>query len=93
MPGWIVTESIDSRRNGRPVSFAFVGPAENRDGSSVMLTVPLLRRSMNWKVMAFGQAYPMYYAETLPMDLRDELTAQMSNAVAARVGLWEVDRG
>jgi hypothetical protein len=91
--GYILSRGIDNGRNGRPVSFAFVGkPPKTDSAGEVFLKVPLLKKSLNWALMGVGHAYPMYYAETLPVDLREELTSQVNAARSGGLGFWPVNR-
>lgn len=90
--GYVLTRAIDSPQHGRPVAFAFAGKAPKGQNGELELGVAVLRRSVNWKLMKLGLVYPMYYTETLPTDLRDELTAQMVAARKAGRGVWKFDR-
>ena len=67
-PGYILSRGLE--KNGRPVSFVFAGSTPRADGSKVHLTVPMLKKSMNYRLLAAGQAYPLYYDLLFP-DLRD----------------------
>lgn len=77
--------------HGRPVAFAFVGEPTVADGSEVRLEVPLLRRSLNYRSLANGHAYPLFY-DTLFADLRGALTTAADNARSASKHLWARDR-
>jgi endonuclease YncB( thermonuclease family) len=87
--GYILSRSLEA--HGRPVAFVYAGGTNRKDGASVELTVDLLRKSLNWEMLASGQAYPLFY-EGLFADLRDELAAATNQARAAKKGLWAVDR-
>jgi hypothetical protein len=87
--GYILSRALDA--HGRPVAFAFVGEPTVPDGSEVRLEVPLLRRSLNYRSLANGHAYPLFY-DTLFADLRSALTTAAANARSARKRLWTRDR-
>ncbi|HEX2434191.1 MAG TPA: hypothetical protein VHI55_09625 [Gaiellaceae bacterium] len=88
-PGYILSRSLDA--HGRPVAFAFVGDPPAPDGSEVRLEVPLLRRSLNYRSVANGHAYPLFY-DTLFADLRGALTTAADNARSSGKHLWALDR-
>ena len=69
--GYILSRALEA--HGRPVAFAFVGEPTAADGSEVRLEVPLLRRSLNYRSLANGHAYPLFY-DTLFANLRNALT-------------------
>jgi hypothetical protein len=86
--GFILSRQTD--RNRRPVSFAFSGDIDQDDGSVVFLDAELLRRSVNLKLVAKGQAYTMFY-ETLFAELRVELTAAFKSARRRALGIHRHD--
>lgn len=86
--GFILARALDV--HGRPVSFLFVGKPVAANGTKVHLDVGLLRKSLNWRQIAAGNAYPIFY-ETLFKDLRDALGAVTARARAAHKGLWSSD--
>lgn len=86
--GYILSRSLEA--NGRPVAFAFVGQPPAVDGSEIRLDVPLLRRSMNYRSLQNGHAYPLFY-DTLFADLRAALTTAAANARSAGKHLWSRD--
>jgi endonuclease YncB( thermonuclease family) len=88
-PGYILSRSLEV--HGRPVSFAFAGPSPATDGADVFLTVDWLKRSLNYKLIQSGNAYPLFY-ETLFVDLRNALAAAARQARAGKRGLWGQDR-
>ncbi|WP_131742821.1 nuclease [Actinomadura roseirufa] len=88
VPGHILTRFADL--HGRPVSFAYAGPGEHDDLADVHVDVPLLRQSVNHRLIAEGLAYPTFYSKLFP-DLRAELTAATGQARAAGAGLWPSD--
>lgn len=87
-PGYILSRALEA--NGRPVAFAFVGDPPAPDGSEVRLEVPLLRRSLNYRSLANGHAYPLFY-DTLFADLRGALTTVAGKARSAGKHLWARD--
>jgi endonuclease YncB( thermonuclease family) len=87
--GYVVTRAVE--RNGRPVSFVFAGAAPKADGREVYLDVPLLRKSVNYKSVEAGLAYPTYY-QGLFSDLRQGLTEATARARKAGREIWAVDR-
>ncbi len=91
VPGYILTRAAD--HYGRPVSYVFAGSTPKKDGTEVTLTTQWLKKSVNYKLIAMGHAYPTYY-KTLFSDLRDELTKAVKLARAAhpKRGLWIADK-
>jgi endonuclease YncB( thermonuclease family) len=87
--GYIITRAVE--QNGRPVAFVFAGATPKADGKSVFLDVPLLRKSVNYKSIEAGLAYPTYY-QGLFSDLRQALTDATATARAAKREIWAVDR-
>ena len=77
--------------HGRPVSFAFAGKPSRPDGSTVTVDAALLRKSLNYKSLLAGEAYPLFY-ETLFPDLRATLTTAAVNARKRRRVLWPADQ-
>ncbi len=88
-PGYILSRSLEV--NGRPVSFVFTGAPPQADGSTLELTKPQLRQSVNYQLVRSGQAYPLFY-DTLFYDLRDTLLAAAQQARVNRRGVWAADR-
>ena len=89
VPGFILSRSVE--RFGRPVSFVFYGDTKHRDGSEVFLKAPLLRKSINYKLLSAGLAYPTYY-EGLFADLRDVMSATAKGARSKGKGIWASDK-
>lgn len=87
-PGYILARTIE--RYGRPVAFVFGRTTNKPDGSSVFLDVNELRRSINYRLLDAGLAYPTYY-EGLFHDLREAMTAAVLRAWNADRGLWPYD--
>jgi endonuclease YncB( thermonuclease family) len=87
--GFILSRALEE--HGRPVSFAFVGPPPAPDGTRIELDAALLRKSLNYAVLAAGDAYPLFY-DTLFADLRAVLTKAAERARERGRGLWALDR-
>jgi hypothetical protein len=78
--GYILSRALEA--HGRPVAFAFAGDPASNNGDSVTLRAPLLRKSLNYKSLAAGNAYPLYY-DTLFASLRATFTANDASALAS----------
>jgi len=89
--GYIVTRAIDNPRNGRPVAFVYSGNPGQADGSKIHLGAALVRRSVNYKLVSAGYAYPTYYP-TVFSDLRDAFTAAVKKARSTKKGFWPKDK-
>lgn len=87
-PGYILSRSLEV--NGRPVAFAFAGAAQEPDGADVFLDANRLQNSLNFALVASGNAYPLFY-DTLFVSLRAVLAAAAVQARAAGRGLWPQD--
>lgn len=87
-PGFILSRSLEV--HGRPVSFAYTGAAPMPAGSEVFLTPQLLRRSLNYKSVRSGNAYPLFY-DTLFKDLRSTLARAAAAARREQRGIWTGD--
>jgi endonuclease YncB( thermonuclease family) len=87
--GFILSRALEI--NGRPIAFAFTSAPPEPDGSEVFLRASLLKRSLNYRSLAAGQAYPLFY-DTLFADLRAVLTQAAATARQAGSGLWPQDR-
>ena len=86
--GYILARSTEANR--RPVVFVFAGGIEHRDGSEVILDESILKRSLNYGLIARGLAYPTYY-NGLFSDLRLPLTRAMAHARSEGRGIWPFD--
>ena len=87
--GFILSRALEV--HGRPVAFVFSGHPPAADGADLVLKPGLLRRSVNFKSVAAGNAYPLYY-DTLFADLRDTFTKAAAGARAKGRGIWAADR-
>lgn len=83
--GFICAKQLES--NGRPVSWVFTGKPPVRDGEQVRVTVALLKRSLNYRLLSRGFAYPLFY-DSLYADLRAALTAAAQAAAGTPAGVW-----
>lgn len=88
-PGYILSRTTERYR--RPVAFAFAGNCPWGDGEEVRFTTRQLRRSVNYKLLAEGHAYPTFYSG-LFYDLRDEFSSAAKNARRRKRGLWKTDK-
>ena len=88
-PGFILSRALEA--HGRPVAFVFDAEPPQPDGAEIVLKPALLRKSVNFKSMAAGHAYPLYY-DTLFVDLRDAFTAAAATARDKNLGIWADDR-
>jgi endonuclease YncB( thermonuclease family) len=88
-PGFILSRALEA--HGRPVAFAFSGDPPEADGTDLVLKPALLRKSLNFKSIAAGNAYPLFY-DTLFVDLRDTFTKAAAAARDKRLGIWSADR-
>ena len=89
VPGYVVSRTTE--RNGRPVSFLFSGIEELDDGQEVFLNKTIARRSVNFKMLSKGLAYPTFY-DGMFYDLRELFAQESSKAREANLGVWSVDR-
>lgn len=87
--GYIVTRRSDMF--GRPISFLFKGKAPKDDGESVYMGKTLGRRSINYKMLRYGLAYPAFY-DGLFYDLRAIFLEETRLARKAKKGVWKRDR-
>jgi endonuclease YncB( thermonuclease family) len=87
-PGYILTRFAD--KYGRPVAFAYAGAADHGDLGQVHVTAPMLRQSVNHRLLAEGLVYPTFYSKLYP-DLRTELTAAVQAARKTGNGVWTSD--
>lgn len=88
-PGYILSREVEHNR--RAVSFLFTGNTDKPDGSQVRLDVSQLKKSVNYKMLQSGLAYPTYYKGLFP-DLRNEMTAAVKSARTSGKGLWPQDK-
>jgi hypothetical protein len=87
--GFILSRALEA--HGRPVSFVFAGDPPGADGAKVTLKTVLLKQSLNYKSLASGNSYPLFY-DTLFASLRATFAHAAQAARAAKKGLWQDDR-
>jgi endonuclease YncB( thermonuclease family) len=87
--GFILSRALEA--HGRPVAFAFIGAPPEPSGTEVQLRAQLLRRSLNYKSLAAGDSYPLFY-DTLFGSLRAVLTRAAVAARSKKLGIWADDR-
>ncbi|MDD1762040.1 MAG: hypothetical protein LUQ59_07375 [Methanothrix sp.] len=87
--GYILARSTESNR--RPVAFVFAGKSDEKDGAEINLDRSILKNSLNYRLLARGLAYPMYY-NGLFSDLRSPLSRAVANARSGGLGLWPLDK-
>jgi endonuclease YncB( thermonuclease family) len=88
LPGFILSSRAE--KNGRPVCFVFKGDSPSADGESIFLESDLLKQSVNYKLLADGVVYPLFY-ETLYKELRDEMTKAVQASRQGKKGIWTED--
>jgi len=86
--GYILSRALEA--HGRPVAFAFAGKPPAPDGTEILLKPALLRKSLNYRSVRNGHAYPLFY-DTLFADLRRTLASATHEARTAQRGLWASD--
>jgi hypothetical protein len=86
--GYVLSRMTDP--HGRPICFAFSGNIDKNDGSEVFLDQALVRQSVNYKQMAAGFSYPLYY-NTLFGDLRETFNEALNLAKQSSSGYWPTD--
>lgn len=87
-PGYILTNQIGP--NGRPIAFIYTGNPTEADGSSIYLEAERLKQSINYKQLALGHAYPLFY-DTLFFSLRQELSEAVIEARTSKKNVWNAD--
>ncbi len=88
--GYIITQDTDGKFQ-RPVAFVFAGKPQHKDGSKVTLTPALVRKSVNYKLLAAGLAYPTYYTSMTDPMILDEMTQATVSARSQSKGFWPSD--
>jgi endonuclease YncB( thermonuclease family) len=86
--GFILSKQLDF--HGRPVSFVYIGTSKFTDGSWQYVSNPLLRQSMNYKLLYRGLVYPLFY-DTLYSELRESLRDAAITAINEANGIWRYD--
>lgn len=86
--GFIISRTTEE--NGRPVAFVF-GPDPNLlDGQEIFVNARLVRKSVNYRMLKEGLAYPTFY-DGLFYDLRELFANETQKARAKKKGLWTED--
>jgi hypothetical protein len=90
VPGYLFTRGADLY--GRCVALAGRGdpPAGQASGQRVHVSVPMLRRTIHYRQLAAGLAYPTYYRK-LYLQLREAMSAAVAKA-RTTAPLWAADR-
>jgi hypothetical protein len=88
VPGFVLTRGADLY--GRPVAFAGRGAPPAASGNDVQVDIPLLRKTVNYKLLDEGLVYPTYYTKLFP-DLRNEMTRRVERARPSK-GFWPDDK-
>jgi hypothetical protein len=92
MPAGYVLSRMTDDPAARPIAFVFAGNSPFADGSDVHLTPAHLKKSVNYKQMLDGLAYPLYY-NTLFAELRREFDNAVKKARAnGGKGNWPTDK-
>ncbi|WP_030962332.1 thermonuclease family protein [Streptomyces sp. NRRL S-378] len=93
VPGFILTSGADAY--GRCIALAFDGSVRPPvySGYEISVDKALLKRSVNYRLLEDGLAYPMFYPG-LPAHLRDVLreAARGASGSVPPKGLWAVDK-
>lgn len=87
--GYVLSRGTD--KYGRPITFLFTDIEELAGKSSVFLDEELAQKSVNYKMIYDGFAYPTFY-DGFFYDLRAEFASATKLARATRRGIWEVDK-
>ena len=89
LPGYVFARTIE--KYGRPVCFVFAGKRKGRTGQKLHLSVAELKKSLNYKLLAAGVAYPIYY-DTLFYDFRNAMTLTVKRARKNEGDIWKEDK-
>ncbi len=86
--GYILSKQLDV--HGRPVSFVYAGTTSLTNGSWQYLRKPLLKVSLNYKLLRRGLVYPLFY-DTLYSTIREPLRDAALEAIYEGAGVWSYD--
>jgi len=89
VPGYIVSRMAE--RYGRPVSFVFADTLDFEDGADLYLTNSIARKSVNYKILLKGLAYPTFY-DGMFYDLRALFEKATIKAREHERGIWSEDQ-
>jgi endonuclease YncB( thermonuclease family) len=87
--GYVVSRTTEEY--GRPVSFLFSSAAQFDDGQELFLNPAIVRKSINFKMLSKGMAYPTFY-DGMFYDLRELFAKAASKERGAKTGIWSQDR-
>ncbi len=89
VPGYIVARAAE--RYGRPVAFVFAEMKNFEDGQEIYLNNKTVRKSVNFKMLSKGLAYPTFY-DGMFYDLRELFAKATVKARNSKLGVWSEDR-
>ncbi len=89
VPGYIISRTAE--RYGRPVSFVFAKMKNIEDGQEIYLNNKIVRKSVNFKMLSKGLAYPTFY-DGMFYDLRELFAKATLKARKSKIGVWSEDR-
>ncbi len=89
VPGYIISRMAE--KYGRPVAFVFAKMKNFEDGQEVYLNNKIVRKSVNFKMLAKGLAYPTFY-DGMFYDLRELFAKATVKARKSKAGVWSEDR-
>ncbi len=87
--GYIVSRQAE--RYGRPVSFVFPNLSELKSVDELYLNSQIARKSVNYKMLSKGLAYPTFY-DGMFYDLRELFSKAAVKARSSKKGLWSEDK-
>lgn len=87
VPATILTRAADPY--GRPIAYVIAGRMVASPGTELDPT--LMRQSVNYAMVADGEAYPMFYSSN-PYPHRVQLREAARAARSQRKGVWHLDR-
>ncbi|MBN2510992.1 MAG: thermonuclease family protein [Spirochaetales bacterium] len=87
--GYVVSRMAE--KYGRPVSFVFPESAELSTVKELFLDGKTVKKSVNYKLLKKGLAYPTFY-DGMFYDLRELFAKAAVSAREKKKGLWEGDR-
>jgi endonuclease YncB( thermonuclease family) len=88
-PGYVVSRTTE--RYGRPVSFVFSGEQSFDDGQRIFINNAIARKSVNFKMLSKGLAYPTFY-DGMFYDLRELFAKESSKSRESKIGVWSEDK-
>lgn len=87
--GYIISRMAE--RYGRPVAFVYSTNIELQDGQEIFLDKKIARKSVNYKMLRYGLAYPTFY-DGLFYDLRELFAYQTQKVRKLNRGVWASDK-